>query len=65
MIRNFKQLVEAAKGRSGVTAGVPCPEDDSTVLSVIEAKREGLADFVLCGERARIVELLRRHGGTK
>lgn len=65
MIRNFKQLVEAARGRAGVIAGVPCPEDDSTVLSVIEARKEGLADFVLCGERAKIVELLRRHGGRE
>jgi phosphate butyryltransferase len=65
MIANFKQLVQAAKRRKGVTAGVPCPEDDSTILSVIEARKEGLADFVLCGEAAKIRELLRRHGGRE
>ncbi|MBN2344751.1 MAG: phosphate butyryltransferase [Candidatus Aminicenantes bacterium] len=63
MIRNFKELLAAAKERKGVTAGVPCPEDESTILSVIEAKREGLADFILCGDGAAISERLQRHGG--
>jgi phosphate butyryltransferase len=63
MIRNLAELVQAAKLRKGVTAGVPCPEDDSSILSVIEARRAGLADFVLCGDRAKIGELLTRHGG--
>ncbi len=63
MIANLKQLVQAAKSRKGIVAGVPCPEDDSTILSVIEAKREELADFILCGDRAKISQLLRRHGG--
>jgi phosphate butyryltransferase len=63
MIRNLAELVQAAKLRKGVTAGVPCPEDDSSILSVIEARRAGLADFVLCGDREKIGELLTRHGG--
>ena len=65
MIQNLKQLVQAAKKRKGIIAGVPCPEDDSTILSVIEAKKEGLADFVLCGDRAKICQLLRQHGGDE
>jgi phosphate butyryltransferase len=65
MIRNLQELVQAAKNKKGVTAGVPCPEDDSTMLSVIEAQKAGLAEFVLCGERAKIAELLRRHGGSE
>jgi phosphate butyryltransferase len=65
MIRNLQELVKAAKDKKGVIAGVPCPEDDSTMLSVIEARKEGLADFILCGDRAKIGELLRRHGGSE
>jgi len=65
MIRNLQELVQAAKNKKGVTAGVPCPEDDSTMLSVIEAKKAGLAEFILCGERAKIAELLRRHNGSE
>lgn len=64
MIRNFTQLVQAAKLKKGVTAGVPCPEDDSTILSVIQARRQDLADFILCGDAARIRELLGQHGGS-
>lgn len=64
MIRNLEQLRQAARNRKGVTTGVPCPEDDSTILSVITARREELANFILCGEKARIVELLSRHGGV-
>ena len=63
MIRDFHQLLQAARERRGVTAGVPCPEDDSTMLSVIEARRQGLADFILCGDPAGIREFLSRHGG--
>ncbi len=63
MIRDFKQLLQAAQERRGVTAGVPCPEDDSTMLSVIEARRQKLADFILCGDPAKIREFLSRHGG--
>ncbi len=65
MIQNLKQLVQAAKSRKGIIAGVPCPEDGSTILSIIEAKKEGLADFILCGERAKISQLLRQHGGLE
>jgi len=64
MIRNLQELVRAASEKKGVTTGVPCPEDDSTILSVIEAKKEGLADFILCGDAARTRELLQRHGGA-
>ncbi|HEX7502526.1 MAG TPA: phosphate acyltransferase [Acidobacteriota bacterium] len=63
MIRNFEQLVQAAKLKKGVTAGVPCPEDDSTILSLIEAKKEDLADFILCGDKVKIAQLLKQHGG--
>ena len=63
MITNFKQLVQAAKSRKNAVAGVPCPEDDSTILSVIKAKKQGLADFILCGDQAKITQLLQQHGG--
>lgn len=64
MIKNLEQLVREAKNNKNITAGVPCPEDDSTILSVIQAKQKNLADFILCGDGAKIKELLRRHGGS-
>ena len=64
MINSLEQLVREAKNKKNITAGVPCPEDDSTILSVIQAKRQNLADFILCGDEAKIKELLRQHGGS-
>ncbi|MBU4268182.1 MAG: phosphate butyryltransferase [Acidobacteria bacterium] len=64
MITNLEQLVSKARSIKNITAGVPCPEDDSTILSVIQAKQQNLADFILCGAAARIKELLRQHGAS-
>jgi len=64
MITNLEQLVSKARSIKNITAGVPCPEDDSTILSVIQAKQQNLADFILCGAAARINELLRQHGAS-
>jgi phosphate butyryltransferase len=65
MIKDFKEMVAAAKDRKNVVAGVPCPEDESSILSVIQARREGLADFVLCGDGRKIADMLRAHGGRE
>lgn len=64
MITNLEQLVSKARSIKNITAGVPCPEDDSTILSLIQAKKQNLADFILCGAAARIKELLRQHGAS-
>ncbi len=63
MISDFKELVAAAKHSRNIVAGVPCPEDESSILSVIQAKKENLADFILSGDRNKISALLKEHGG--
>ena len=63
MIKNFKEMVAAARSSKNIVAGVPSPEDESSILSVIQAKREGLADFILCGDAKKIAALLKEHGG--
>jgi phosphate butyryltransferase len=63
MIKDFKELVAIAKNTKNIVAGVPCPEDESSILSVIQARKENLADFVLCGDREKISTLLKTHGG--
>jgi phosphate butyryltransferase len=63
MIKDFKELVATAKKAKNIVAGVPCPEDESSILSVIQAKKENLADFVLSGDRGKISGLLQEHGG--
>lgn len=63
MIKDFKELVATAKNTKNIVAGVPCPEDESSILSIIQAKKENLADFVLSGDREKISRLLKEHGG--
>jgi len=63
MIKTFKQLVEAAKKKRGIIVGVPAAADRTTILTVIQAKREGLADFILSGERSKIAETITACGG--
>jgi phosphate butyryltransferase len=64
MIRNFKQLLEAAKEKKGVVVGVPSPEDLSSVKTIIKAKNENLADFILTGNQEKITGLIEENGGT-
>ncbi|MCP4158170.1 MAG: phosphate butyryltransferase, partial [bacterium] len=42
--------------------GVPSPEDLNSILTVSRAKKEGLADFILTGDRDKIVALLEENG---
>jgi len=63
MIKDFKELVASAKNSKNIVAGVPCPEDESSICSVIQAKKENLADFILSGERKKIADLIKAHGG--
>lgn len=64
MIQNFSQLVEEAKKRRDIVVGVPAPEDKVSALTIIQARKEELADFILCGNSARISETLRANGGN-
>ena len=63
MIKDLAELVAAAKNAKNIVAGVPCPEDESSILSIIQAKKENLADFILSGDREKISGLLQEHGG--
>jgi phosphate butyryltransferase len=63
MIKDFKELLKAARNKKNIVAGVPCPEDENTILSIIQAKKKNLADFVLCGSAEKISRLLEKHGG--
>jgi len=62
-IKTFAELVAQAKTKRGVVVGVPAAEDESTILTVLEARRKNLADFILCGDRDKITAMLRQNGG--
>lgn len=62
MIRNFQQLIDEAKKRDGIVVGVPSPEDSSSIKTVINAKKENIADFILAGDKEKIIALLEENG---
>lgn len=64
VIRHFAQLIDQAKQKKGIIVGVPAPEDASSAKTVIFAQKEGIADFVLAGDREKITGLLHQHGGN-
>lgn len=63
MIRNFKDLIINAKKKKGTVVGVPVPENLNSILTVINAKRDGIADFVLTGDSLKIIEMITDNGG--
>ncbi|HLP44328.1 MAG TPA: bifunctional enoyl-CoA hydratase/phosphate acetyltransferase [Candidatus Kapabacteria bacterium] len=65
MIFNFKQLLAEAKKREGIIVGVPSPEDESSIKTVINAREENLANFILTGNREKISDLLEKYGGRR
>ena len=64
-IKDFQSLLSRARSLSGVVVGVPCPEDATSIETVIEAQRQGIADFILCGDREKIQTMLADHGGDR
>lgn len=65
MIKNFEELLIEAKKKKGVVVGVPAPEDENSIKTVIKAKKAEVADFILVGEEKKITGLLKEHGGNE
>ena len=63
MICNFKQLMEEAKKKEGIVVGVPSPEDESSIKTIINAREKKLANFILTGNKVKIEALLNEYGG--
>ena len=64
MILNFSQLIEKAKQKKGIVVGVPSPEDLSSIKTVINARQEKIARFILTGNPGKIRELIRENQGN-
>jgi len=64
MIQDFRQLFEEAKKKKGIYVGVPSPHDNNTIKTVIHARKENLADFILAGDQEKIILLLEENGGN-
>ena len=64
MIRNFTELVGETRKRKGKIIGVPAADDLTSIETVLQVRKDGLADFILCGDREKISRILRDNGGT-
>ncbi|MHB1392967.1 MAG: bifunctional enoyl-CoA hydratase/phosphate acetyltransferase [Clostridia bacterium] len=58
MIKNFKELVEAAKGQKKMRIVVAAAQDEDVILAVSQAKDMGLVEPVLVGEEVKIKEIM-------
>ncbi len=63
MVIDFKGLLEEAGKVKNAVVGVPAPEDFSSIMTVINAKEKGIADFILCGDKNKIENLLLENSG--
>lgn len=64
MIRNFSDLRTAAASRPEVVVGVPSPEDDNSIRTILLCHQEGIGKFVLSGRKDVIVSLITQNGGN-
>jgi len=65
MIKDFEELLTKAKEKKGVVVGVPSPEDVISINTIIKSKKENIADFILCGNRDKIIKLIKLNGGNE
>lgn len=65
MIKNFEELLTKAKEKKRVVVGVPAPEDVISINTIIKSKKENIADFILCGNRDKIIKLIKSNGGNE
>ena len=65
MIKDFEELLKKAKEKKGVVVGVPAPEDVISINTIIKSKKENIADFILCGNRDKIIKLIKSNGGNE
>ncbi len=58
MIKNFNQLIEAAKKIKNKNVVVIFPNNEATISAVVDASNEGLANFILVGDKEVILNKL-------
>lgn len=62
MIKNFTELLEAAKLQKRMKIVVAAAQDDDVIKAVSQAKEMGLAEPVLVGDEAKIKEIMGKLG---
>lgn len=62
MIKNFKELLDAAKMQKRMKIVVAAAQDDDVIKAVSQAKEMGLADPVLVGDEGKIKDIMGKLG---
>jgi phosphate butyryltransferase len=60
MIKNFNELLEAAKSQKTMRIVVAAAQDEDVILAVSQAKAMGLAEPVLVGDEKKIREIMEK-----
>lgn len=60
MIKNFNELLEAAKKQGVMRLAVAAAQDADVLKAVSEAKEMGLVEPILVGDQAKIIELMEK-----
>lgn len=62
MIKNFNELIEAAKKQTTMRLAVAAAQDEEVIAAVNQAMEMGLVDPILVGDQAKIIEIATRLG---
>lgn len=66
MIRTFKEVRERVKSyKKKFFIAIPAADDDVSIEAAIDAKKDGLAESILIGDRKKILDLLKSMGSSK
>lgn len=60
MIKNFDEVIQAAKLRGPKTLAVACAQDEDVLVAVENARKAGIAEAILVGNKSEIVEIAKR-----
>lgn len=61
MIKNMKELLDAAKKQETMKLVVAAAQDEDVLLAVIKAAKEGLIEPILVGDEQKIFEIAKTH----
>ncbi|HOS70042.1 MAG TPA: bifunctional enoyl-CoA hydratase/phosphate acetyltransferase [Bacillota bacterium] len=62
MIKNFNELLETAKSQKKMKIVVAAAQDEDVIKAVSQAKEAGIAEPVLVGDKAKILEIMNELG---
>jgi phosphate butyryltransferase len=62
-IQNFDQLLNEARKRGPKRVALAVSQDEAALAAIVEAKKMGIADALLFGDRERTLSLLNNFGG--